>query len=166
MKIKTLLIKSIITEHPKASHKLFKTIRQAEKVSQVGFNGSLCSNTKKIIFLNEKNLKISKRVNAFKGYTSSYNNEILNSFNPELQIKHNESAINNKLKKTLTELRGFRFVATLILVLKNIESDDKTKYNTSLSKLKSRSNYQWKWHVCEMYLNQSILKLYLIYKNL
>ena len=28
-------IKSVITEHPKTSHKLSKTIRQAEKVSQV-----------------------------------------------------------------------------------------------------------------------------------
>ena len=38
-------IKSIITEHPKTSHKLFKTIRQAKKV---GSNSSLYSDTKKV----------------------------------------------------------------------------------------------------------------------
>ena len=38
-------IKSIITEHPKTLQKLFKTIRQAEKV---GPNSSLCSYTKKV----------------------------------------------------------------------------------------------------------------------
>ena len=38
-------IKSIIIEHPKTSHKLSKTIRQAEKV---GSNSSLYSGTKKV----------------------------------------------------------------------------------------------------------------------
>ena len=44
-------IKSVIIKHPKTSHKLTKTIRQAEKVCQVGFgkssNSSLYSETKK-----------------------------------------------------------------------------------------------------------------------
>ena len=38
-------IKSIITEHPKASHKLSKTIRQAGKV---GSNSSSYSDTRKV----------------------------------------------------------------------------------------------------------------------
>ena len=38
-------------------------------------------------FLNEKNTKITKRKHAFEGYASTYNAEILNSFNPELLIK-------------------------------------------------------------------------------
>ena len=38
-------IKSIIAEHPKTSHKLSKTIRQAEKV---GSKSSLYSDTKKV----------------------------------------------------------------------------------------------------------------------
>ena len=37
-------IKSVITEHPKTSYKLSKTLTQAEKV---GFNSSLYSDTKK-----------------------------------------------------------------------------------------------------------------------
>ena len=35
-------------------------------------------------FLNQKNVKIAKREHAFKGFTSTYNVEILSSFNPEL----------------------------------------------------------------------------------
>ena len=49
-------------------------------------------------FLNEKNLKITKRAHAFKGYASSFNVEILNTFNPQLQLKDTESAIKNKIK--------------------------------------------------------------------
>ena len=42
-----LYIKSVITEHTKTSHKLSKTIRQIEKISQVGSNSSLYSDTRK-----------------------------------------------------------------------------------------------------------------------
>ena len=46
-------------------------------------------------FFNEKNLKTKKCEHVFKGYLSTYNVEILNSFNPELQRKDTESAINH-----------------------------------------------------------------------
>ena len=49
----------------------------------------------------------------------------MNSFNPELKIKDNESTIKNKLKKSLSELRGFKFVTTLALVIKKIEIEQK-----------------------------------------
>ena len=49
-------IKSVITEHPKTSHKLSKTIRQAEKVSHIGSNSSLFSDEKRENFLNEKKM--------------------------------------------------------------------------------------------------------------
>ena len=59
-------IKSVVIEHPITSHKFFKTKRQAEKASQVGSNSSLYSDTKKSEhFLNEKNVKITKRSHAF-----------------------------------------------------------------------------------------------------
>ena len=46
-------------EHPKISHKLSKTIRQAEKV---GSSSSLYNDTKKVKkFLNKKNVKIKKK---------------------------------------------------------------------------------------------------------
>ena len=38
----------------------------------------------------------------------------LNSFNPEQQLIDRESTIRNKLIDLLTELRGFKFVATLV----------------------------------------------------
>ena len=47
----------------------------------------------------EKNSKISKWEHTFKGYASSYNVEIWNSFNSELQLKETEPSIKNNLKK-------------------------------------------------------------------
>ena len=80
--------------------------------------------------MKEKNVKTTKRAHAFKCYASSYNVEFLNSFNSKLQLKDTESAIKNKLKKLLTELRGFKFVTTCVLEFKKIEIDDKAKYGT------------------------------------
>ena len=54
-------IRSVITEHPKTSHKLSKTIRQAEKE---GLNTSLYSNTKKVN-IQTKNCKCSKMRTCF-----------------------------------------------------------------------------------------------------
>ena len=54
----------------------------------------------------------------------------LNSFNPEQQVIDIESTIRNKLIDLLTELRGFKFVATLVKEFKKIESDDAEKYST------------------------------------
>ena len=39
---------------------------------------------------------MTKQSHAFKGFASSYNVEILNSFDPELQIKDSEFAIKYK----------------------------------------------------------------------
>ena len=39
--------------------------------------------------------------------------------------------------KILTELRGFKSVPTLVLVLKKIEGDDKTKYDSFYSRSKA-----------------------------
>ena len=50
-------IKSIITDHPKTSHKLSKTVRQAEKV---GYNSSLYSDAKKWKIFKQKRCKIKK----------------------------------------------------------------------------------------------------------
>ena len=58
---------------------------------------------------------------------------IILKLNNELQLKDTESAIKNKLKKLLTELRGFKLLTTLVLVLKKLESEDKTKHDTFYS---------------------------------
>ena len=91
--------------------------------------------------MNQKKSKVPKRSYAFKGYTSSYNVEILNSFNLEQQLKDTESAIKNKLADLLTQLKGFKFVTTLVLVFKKIENDYKTKYDTVYSHSKAKTNY-------------------------
>ena len=51
----------------------------------------------------------------------------MNSFNSELQLKDTESAIRNKITDLLTKLKGFKLVTALVLELKKIENDDKTK---------------------------------------
>ena len=84
-------------------------------------------------------MKITKTAYALKAYASSYNVEILNSFNPKLQHKDTEFAIKNKLKKILTQLRVFKFVTTIVLVLKKIENENKTKYDTFCSQSKAET---------------------------
>ena len=107
---------------------------QSEKVSS---SSSLYSDKKSENFLNEKNIKITEQKHAFIGYVSTYNVEILNSFNPELQFIDIDSAIESKLIELLTQLKGFKFVTTLVLVFKKIESEDKTKYDTFYSNSKA-----------------------------
>ena len=53
----------------------------------------------------------------------------MNSFNPELQLKDTESAIKNKLTDLLSQLKDFKFVKTLVLEIKKIQSDDKTLHS-------------------------------------
>ena len=61
----------------------------------------------------------------------------MNYFNPELQLKDTESAIKSTLIKLLTQLRGFKFVTTSVLVFKKTEIKDKTKYGYSYSSSKA-----------------------------
>ena len=75
-----MIYKSNTTEHPKTSQKLSKTTRQAEKVSS--WTCKFFEQKK----LKKKNKK-TKRELASKGYASSYNVEILNSINAELQLE-------------------------------------------------------------------------------
>ena len=58
-------MKSVITEHPKTSHKLPKTIREAEKVRS---NSSLYSDAKSEKFLNEKKCKNNKENMLLKAF--------------------------------------------------------------------------------------------------
>ena len=70
------------------------------------------------IFFDEKmtmkTVKIKKHAHAYKGYMITYNVELLNSFNPELQFEDTESATRNELKDLYTESKGFKFVTTFI----------------------------------------------------
>ena len=83
MKTQTLLIWNQLLKNIQKLHINYP--RLAKKLSQIGCNSSLCSDIKKSeTVLNEENVKIAKRAHAFKGYASSYDVEILNSFNFEL----------------------------------------------------------------------------------
>ena len=110
-----------------------------------------------------KYAKITKRSHVFKGYASSCNVEVLISFNPELQLNDTESVITNKLIDLLSELKGFKFVTTIVLESKKIERDDKTKYDTFFLNTKAETTMKVTLMMC---LNQSILQLYQTYKNL
>ena len=50
------------------------------------------------------------------------------SFIPELQLKDTEFAIKNKLIDSLTELKVFKVVTTLVLEFKKIQRDNVTLY--------------------------------------
>ena len=66
----------------------------------------------------KKNAKIRKQSHSYKCNGSTYQVEILDSFNTELQLKNSESAIRNKLKDILIELEVLKFMATLVLEFK------------------------------------------------
>ena len=68
----------------------------------------------------KKKKKKKKKLQNEHMLSSTYNVEISNSFNPELELKDNESATKSKLIKLLTQLRGFKFMTTLVLVFKKI----------------------------------------------
>ena len=62
----------------------------------------------------------------------------MNSFTPELQLKHTESVIKNKLKTICSMKREFKFVTTLVLKFKEIEADDdETQHSTFYSSSKA-----------------------------
>ena len=76
--------------------KIIKILRQAEKVYS---NSSLYSDTKKWKCFKQKYVKVTKGAHSFKGYASTHDVEISNSFNSKIQLKDTEDAIKNKLKR-------------------------------------------------------------------
>ena len=70
--------------------------------------------------LNEKDIKVTNWSRTYKNYVSTFDFEILNSFNPELQLKDTKSAIKNKLIDLWPELNEFIFVTTLVLEFEKI----------------------------------------------
>ena len=83
--------------------------------------------------------KIAKQEHTFKGYARTYNVETLNAFNSEVQPKDTESAIKTKLVELLAQVKGFKFVTTLVLLFKPIESKGKKKYGNFYSSSKAES---------------------------
>ena len=80
----------------KKNTKLLKqseTLYKLSKTKKVGY----IVLQKSEYFLNAKKVKITKPAHAFTGYVRSYNVEILNYVNCELQLKDTESAFKSKL---------------------------------------------------------------------
>ena len=61
------------------------------------------------------------------GFASTFNVQVLNSYNPELQLKRIESAIKSKLMELLTQLKGFKFVTA---AFEKIEIEDKEQFDS------------------------------------
>ena len=72
-----------------------------------------------------------KKQELVKGFANTFANnvEILNSLNPKMQLEDIDSTIKIQLVESLAQLKGFRFVASLVLVFKKIKSKNKTKYD-------------------------------------
>ena len=90
--------------------------------------------------MNEKNIKVTKREHTFKSYASTCNVEILNYFNLELQLRDTDSVIKSKLIHLFSELKGIKFVKTLVLVFKKKEREDAAKYDNFYSSSKVEIN--------------------------
>ena len=101
---------------------------------------TVTSQNVKIIWTKKR--KITKQSQAYKGYASSYNVNILNFFNPELELRNTESEIKNKLINLFSEKRGFKFVTALVIMRNYIMRVTLVRYS-----------------------NQSILQLYQTSKN-
>ena len=65
-------------------------------------------------------MKITKKEHAFERFASTYNIKIL--FFSTLNYNLKNLNVQLKIKKILLELRGFKFVTTLFLIFKKIES--------------------------------------------
>ena len=64
--------------------------------------------------MNVKNAKITEPSYTYKDYACTYA-DILNSFNPKLQLKNTEPTITIKLKDLVSELRGFKIMTILVI---------------------------------------------------
>ena len=89
--------------------------------------------------------------------------KLFNFFNPELQLINTESEIKSKLIELLTQLKGFKFLTTLVLVFKKIESEDKTSITVFIYTQKQKPVPMKVTLI--MSFNQSILQLHQTYKN-
>ena len=116
-----------------------------------------------------KDSKIRKRSHAYESYPSTYSVKILDSLNPELQLKDIESSIKNELIDLLSILRSFKFMTMSVLEFK------KQKmvyiyiyiyiYIASFIRTQKQKQLLMKMTLM-VYLNQSILLLHQAYKNL
>ena len=65
-------LKSVTLEHPKTSHKLSKTIKQAKKFSEIV---GACKHSTSLLYreITKHEKRFWRRYHAYKGYANSYN---------------------------------------------------------------------------------------------
>ena len=112
-----------------------------------------------------KDSKIRKRSHAYESYPSTYSVKILDSLNPELQLKDIESSIKNELIDLLSTLRRFKFVTMSVLEFKKQKMINIYIYIASFIRTQKQKQLLMKMTLM-VYLNQSILLLHQAYKNL
>ena len=88
---------------------------------------------------------------------STYNVEILNYFNLELELKDKEFPITYKLINLLCELRGFILVTTLVFKCKKKEKKKMMKQNIPPFLLTPKQKYLLMKVILMIHLNQSML---------
>ena len=66
-------------------------------------------------------LSIVKNKTALSGYAQSYKTEIVDERNVVVQLKASELSISNLFKDLLTELKGFNYQITLVVLLRKIK---------------------------------------------
>ena len=112
-----------------------------------------------------KDSEIRKRSHAYESYPSTYSVKILDSLNPELQLKDIESSIKNELIDLLSTLRRFKFVTMSVLEFKKQKMINIYIYIASFIRTQKQKQLLMKMTLM-VYLNQSILLLHQAYKNL
>ena len=73
-------------------------------------------------------LSIVKNNSAFSGY-ASYKVEIVDKKDPIIQLHASESSSEYLFKYLLTEIKGFKYLITLVILLNEIKTDGNTEYS-------------------------------------
>ena len=74
-------------------------------------------------------VSIVKNLSAFSGYAKSYNIEIVDKKNVIVQLKSSEITIAELLKDLLIELKGFKYLITLCVLLSKVKNSSGTEYS-------------------------------------
>ena len=69
-------------------------------------------------------MKIVKTNNAFSGYAKTYKIETVDKRDVIVQLKSSEISLKELFKDLLVELKGFKYQATLKILLSKIKSTD------------------------------------------
>ena len=75
-------------------------------------------------------MSITKNKTAFGGYAQSYKIEIVDKDNVIVQLKASKISIIKLFKDLLTEMKGFKYLLTLVVLLSKVKNSDEVEYST------------------------------------